>query len=150
MEEIMEKTDLQLLNRIFQDAQVGMLAIDKILKKLEDEKLKSLFKKQFESYEKFGEKCNAIAVGNDEEIKENNFFKKLKQSTMLYFSLWTNKTPRHIVEMMITGTVMGIVDAIKAEKDFKTKNEEIKNLVVEFKQMQEDFYEKLKKQLAKV
>lgn len=146
----MEKTDLQLLNRIFQDAQVGMLAIDKILKKLEDEKLKSLFKKQFESYEKFGEKCNAIAVGNDEEIKENNFFKKLKQSTMLYFSLWTNKTPRHIVEMMITGTVMGIVDAIKAEKDFKTKNEEIKNLVVEFKQMQEDFYEKLKKQLAKV
>ncbi len=146
----MEKTELQLLNRIFQDAQVGMLAIDKILKKLENEKLKTLFKKQFESYEKFGEKCNAIAVENDEELKENSFFKKFKQSTMLYFSLWTDKTPRHIVEMMITGTVMGIVDAIKAEKDLKTKNEEINNLVVEFKQMQEDFYEKLKKQLAKV
>ncbi len=146
----MEKTELQLLNRIFQDAQIGMLAIDKILKKLENEKLKTLFKKQFESYEKFGEKCNAIAVENDEELKENSFFKKFKQSTMLYFSLWTDKTPRHIVEMMITGTVMGIVDAIKAEKDLKTKNEEINNLVVEFKQMQEDFYEKLKKQLAKV
>lgn len=146
----MEKTELQLLNRIFQDAQIGMLAIDKILKKLENEKLKTLFKKQFESYEKFGEKCNAIAVENDEELKENGFFKKFKQSTMLYFSLWTDKTPRHIVEMMITGTVMGIVDAIKAEKDLKTKNEEINNLVVEFKQMQEDFYEKLKKQLAKV
>ena len=145
----MEKTELQLLNRIFQDAQIGMLAIDKILKKLENEKLKTLFKKQFESYEKFGEKCNAIAVENDEELKENSFFKKFKQSTMLYFSLWTDKTPRHIVEMMITGTVMGIVDAIKAEKDLKTKNEEINNLVVEFKQMQEDFYEKLKKQLAK-
>ncbi len=146
----MEKTELQLLNRIFQDAQIGMLAIDKILKKLENEKLKTLFKKQFESYEKFGEKCNAIAVENDEELKENGFFKKFKQSTMLYFSLWTDKTPRHIVEMMITGTVMGIVDTIKAEKDLKTKNEEINNLVVEFKQMQEDFYEKLKKQLAKV
>lgn len=146
----MEKTGLQLLNRIFQDAQIGMLAIDKILKKLENEKLKTLFKKQFESYEKFGEKCNAIAVENDEELKENSFFKKFKQSTMLYFSLWTDKTPRHIVEMMITGTVMGIVDTIKAEKDLKTKNEEINNLVVEFKQMQEDFYEKLKKQLAKV
>mgnify|MGYP004458690629 FL=1 len=146
----MEKTELQLLNRIFQDAQIGMLAIDKILKKLENEKLKTLFKKQFESYEKFGEKCNAIAVENDEELKENSFFKKFKQSTMLYFSLWTDKTPRHIVEMMITGTVMGIVDTIKAEKDLKTKNEEINNLVVEFKQMQEDFYEKLKKQLAKV
>ena len=38
----------------------------------------------------------------------------------------------------------------KAEKDLKTSNQELKNMVVEFKQIQEDFYEKLKKQLAKV
>ena len=69
---------------------------------------------------------------------------------MLYMSLWMDKTPRHIVEMMISGTVMGIIDTIKAEKDLKTKNEELNAMVVEFKQMQEDFYEKLKKQLAKV
>ena len=69
---------------------------------------------------------------------------------MLYFSLWADKTPRHIVEMMITGTVMGIVDTIKAAKDLKTKNEELNAMVVEFGQIQEDFYEKLKKQLAKV
>ena len=64
--------------------------------------------------------------------------------------LWMDKSPRHIVELMINGTVMGIVDTIKAEKDLKTKNEELNMMVVEFKQMQEDFYEKLKKQLAKV
>ena len=45
---------------------------------------------------------------------------------------------------------MGIVDTIKAEKDLNTKNEELKNMVAEFKKMQEDFYEKLKKLLAKV
>jgi len=64
--------------------------------------------------------------------------------------LWMDKSPRHIVEMMINGTVMGIVDTIKAEKDLKTKNEELNLMVAEFKKMQEDFYEKLKKQLAKV
>ena len=146
----MEKTEIELLNRIFQDAQIGMLSIDKVLKKLQNTKLKSLFKKQFEMYQKFGEKCNVFAISEDAEIKENGFFKKLKQTTMIYFALWTDKTPRHIVEMMITGTVMGIVDAIKAEKDLKTKNEQLKNLVVEFREMQEDFYEKLKMQLAKV
>ena len=66
---------------------------------------------------------------------------------MLYMSLWADKSARHIVELMITGTVMGIVDTIKAEKDLKTKNEELNAMVAEFKQMQEDFYEKLKKQL---
>ena len=146
----MEKVEIDLLNRMYQDATVGMLAIDKILKKIENEPLKKLFKKQFEMYEKFANKCDVLAMENEFEIKENSFFKKFKQTAMLYMSLWADKTPRHIVEMMITGTVMGIVDTIKAQNDLKTKNEQLNAMVVEFRQMHEDFYEKLKKQLAKV
>ena len=146
----MEEKEMTLANRIYQDATVGMLAIDKILKKIENETLRKLFAKQYDMYEKFASKCDIFAVNNDFEIKENSFFKKAKQTTMLYMMLWMDKSPRHIVEMMINGTVMGIVDTIKAEKDLKTKNEELNLMVAEFKQMQEDFYEKLKKQLAKV
>lgn len=146
----MERKEIDLANRIYQDCTVGMLAIDKILKKIENETLKRLFSKQFDMYEKFANKCDIFAVNNDFEIKENSFFKKAKQTTMLYVMLWMDKSPRHIVEMMINGTVMGIVDTIKAQKDLKTKNEELNQMVDEFKQMQEDFYEKLKKQLAKV
>ena len=146
----MEKVDVELLNRMYQDAKVGMLAIDKILKKIENETLKKLFAKQYDMYEKFASKCDALAMEKEVVVKDNSFFKKFKQSTMLYFMLWADKTPRHIVEMMINGTVMGIVDTIKAEKDLKTKDEELKNMVVEFRQIQEDFYEKLKKQLSRV
>ena len=146
----MDKNEIALMNRIYQDAKVGMLAIDKILKKVKNDQLKKLFEKQFDSYDKFSNKIDILAASYDVEIKDNSFFKKFKQATMLYFMLWTDKTPRHIIEMMINGTVMGIVDTIKAEKDLKTKNEELKNMVVEFRQIQEDFYEKLKKQLSKV
>lgn len=146
----MEKKEIMLANRMYQDATVGMLAIDKILKKIENETLRKLFSKQYDMYEAFANKCDIFAVNNDFEIKENSFFKKAKQTAMLYMMLWMDKSPRHIVEMMINGTVMGIVDTIKAEKDLKTKNEELNLMVVEFKKMQEDFYEKLKKQLAKV
>lgn len=150
VEDNMEKNEQELLNRIYQDAKVGMLAIDKILKKIENETLKKLFEKQFDMYEKFASKCDIFALNSDVEIKDNSVFKKFKQTAMIYFALWTDKSPRHIVEMMINGTVMGIIDSIKAEHDLKTKNEELNAMVVEFKQMQEDFYEKLKKQLAKV
>ena len=146
----MEKKEIELANRIYQDATVGMLAIDKILKKIKNENLKKLFTKQFDMYEKFANKCDIFAINNDFEVKENSFFKKTKQTIMLYMMLWMDKTPRHIVEMMINGTVMGIVDTIKVEKDLKTKNEELNNMVVEFRRIQEEFYEKLKKQLSKV
>ena len=146
----MEKKEKELLNRMYQDATVGMLAIDKILKKTKDDALKKTFQKQYDMYDKFADKCDALAMNNDFDIKENGFFKKFKQSAMLYMSLWIDGTARHIVEMMITGTVMGIIDTIKAEQDLKTKNIELNEMVVEFKKIQEDFYEKLKKQLAKV
>ena len=146
----MEKKEIALINRIYQDATVGMLAIDKILKKIKNETLKKLFAKQYDMYQKFADKCDIFATKNEVELKGNSVFKKVKQTVMLYMMLWIDKTPRHIVEMMINGTVMGIVDTIKAEKDLKTKNEELNAMVVEFKEIQEDFYEKLKKQLAKV
>lgn len=146
----MIKEEIKLLNRIYQDAQIGMMSIDKILKKLPDGELKKLFKKQFDMYDKFADKCDVLAVSNDADIKDNSMFKKVKQTAMLYMSLWIDKSPRHIVEMMITGTVMGIVDTIKAEKDCKDISEQMLALVQEFKKMQEDFYEKLKKQLYKV
>ena len=146
----MEKNELKLLNRIYQDAQIGMQSIDKVLKKLEDENMKKVFKKQFESDNNFSQKCEEIAINENVELKDNSMFKKLKQTAMIYISLWTNKMPRHIVEMMITGTVMGVIDAIKAEKDLASNHEGVNALVVEFKKMQEDFYEKLKKLLSKV
>lgn len=146
----MEKNELNLINRVYQDATVGMLAIDKILKKIENEQLRKLFAKQYDMYQKFADKCDMFAVKNDIQVQENSTFKKVKQTVMLYMMLWMDKSPRHIVEMMINGTVMGIVDTIKAEKDLKTKNEELNLMVAEFKKMQEDFYEKLKKQLSKV
>ncbi len=146
----MEKNEIDLTNRIYQDCTIGMLAIDKVLKKIENEQLRKIFAKQFDMYEKFSNKCDIFAINNDFEVKENSFFKKIKQSAMLYVSLWTDKSPRHIVEMMISGTVMGIVDTIKAQNDLKTKNEDLNLMVEEFKKMQEEFYEKLKKQLAKV
>ena len=146
----MEKKEIALLNRMYQDATVGTLAIDKIMKKIEDDSLRKLFEKQYDMYEKFASKCSTLATNYDVEIKENSFFKKMKQTAMLYMSLWVDKTPRHIVEMMISGTVMGIIDTIKAGKDLNTKNQELNLMVDEFLKMQEDFYEKLKKQLTKV
>ena len=146
----MEKNDYLLLNRIYQDCEIGMQSIDKVLKKIENETLKNQFKTQFEAYEKILNRADALAMSANKELKDNNVFKKIKQTVMIYLALWTDKTPRHIVEMMIQGTVMGIVDTIKAGKDLKTKNEDISKLFDDFLKMQEDFYGKLKKQLSKV
>lgn len=146
----MEKNEIAQLNELYKIATIGSLSINKVLKKLKDETLNKQFKKQFDMYEKFANKCDVYAINSDVELQPNSMFKKVKQTAMVYMSLWMNSTPRHIVEMMITGTNMGIVETIKAERDNHVKNEQIVALTAEFKKIQEDFYEKLKKWLAKV
>lgn len=146
----MEENQIKLLTRLFQDAEIGMISIDKVIKKIEEGSFKKLLIKQYESYDKFKEKCDVVAVNSDVDLKENSTMKKFKQTAMVYFSLWKDKSSRHIAEIMITGTVMGIVDTIKTRTDCGDVGEDLSVLVAEFQKMQEEFYEKLKKQLAKV
>lgn len=146
----MEDNEIKLLTRLFQDAEIGMISIDKVIKKIEDSAIRKMFIKQYEAYDKFKERCDVLAVNSEIELKENSTMKKFKQTAMVYLSLWKDKSCRHIVEMMITGTVMGIVDTIKTRTDCGVVSPELSVLVADFQKMQEDFYEKLKKQLAKV
>lgn len=146
----MNQIDINMLNRIYQASCIGMQSTDKVLKKLKDGELKRLIKKQYESYEKINLKCETMATKEHVDLKENSFITKVKQTTMIYFSLWMNKTPRHIVEIMLNGTNMGIVDIIKAQADLADAEENLLLLAAEFRKSQEEFYEKLKKQLQKV
>lgn len=146
----MEDNEIKLLTRLFQDAEIGMISIDKVIKKIEDSAIRKMFIKQYEAYDKFKERCDVLAVNSEIELKENSTMKKFKQTAMVYLSLWKDKSCRHIIEMMITGTVMGIVDTIKTRTDCGVVSPELSVLVADFQKMQEDFYEKLKKQLAKV
>lgn len=146
----MEDNEIKLLTRLFQDAEIGMISIDKVIKKIEDSAIRKMFIKQYEAYDKFKERCDVLAVNSEIELKENSAMKKFKQTAVVYLSLWKDKSCRHIVEMMITGTVMGIVDTIKTRADCGEVSPELSVLVADFQKMQEDFYEKLKKQLAKV
>ena len=146
----MEDNEIKLLTRLFQDAEIGMISIDKVIKKIEDSAIRKMFIKQYEAYDKFKERCDVLAVNSEIELKENSAMKKFKQTAMVYLSLWKDKSCRHIIEMMITGTVMGIVDTIKTRADCGVVSPELSVLVADFQKMQEDFYEKLKKQLAKV
>ena len=146
----MEDNEIKLLTRLFQDAEIGMISIDKVIKKIKDSAIRKMFIKQYEAYDKFKERCDVLAVNSEIELKENSTMKKFKQTAMVYLSLWKDKSCRHIIEMMITGTVMGIVDTIKTRTDCGVVSPELSVLVADFQKMQEDFYEKLKKQLAKV
>lgn len=140
----MTDVDKKLLTRIYQDARVGTLGSEEVLEKCTDEKFKALISKQMSSYNVIAKECETIAKTNNIHLPDNSFFKKIKQTVMINFSLFIDKSDRHIAEMMITGTTMGIIDAIKSLYDLDSADEEIVKIGKKLQAMQERYVEDLK------
>ena len=146
----MEKNEYLLLNRIYQDCEVGMQSIDKVLKKIENETLKNQFKNQFEAYEKIMNRADALAMTNNKELKDNNVFKK-SSNKLLIFSFFVFKSLPALIVSTIPITVPCIIISTMCRGVLSVHKERyIITVCLIFLKMQEDFYGKLKKQLSKV
>lgn len=143
----MIESDKKLLTRIYQDAKIGTLAIEEVIKKTQNEKFKELISNQQNQYDLIAKEADVIAKANDVSLPDNNFFKKIKQIAMINLSLLANCTDRRIAEMMITGTVMGIIDAIKSIYDLEDSESEILALAKKLQTLQEKYVEDLKQYL---
>ena len=140
----MNKVDRKLLNRVYQDSKIGVLAANEVMKKTNEQKFKDIIQTQKEDYEKIADQCEEIAEKNNLKIYDNSFFKKMKQVAMINFSLFFDETDRHIAEIMITGSVMGVLDVIKSLYDLSNADQSIKDLAKKLQILQEDYVEKLK------
>ena len=140
----MNEIDKKLLTRIYQDSRVGILATEEVIEKCKDESFKELISKQMSDYDLISKECETIAKSNKIELPDNSFFKKIKQLTMLNFSLLLDRSDRHIAELMITGTVMGIIDAIKSLYDLDEADSNIVAIGKRLQTLQERYVEDLK------
>lgn len=140
----MNEHSQKLLTRLYQDAKIGELGTEEVLERCTDDKFKEIISNQMAQYNLISKECETLAKTNKIDLPDNGFFKKIKQVTMINLSLLFNDKDRHIAEMMITGTVMGIIDAIKALYDLDKADEEILNIGRKLQAMQEEYVEALK------
>lgn len=143
----MNEISQKLLTRLYQDSKIGELATNEVMQKCKDISFKKIILDQSEQYTQIAKECEEIAKTNDYELMDNSKFKQFRQKAMINMSLFFNCNDRRIAEMMITGTVMGIIDSIKALYDLDKSETEIIALGKKLKVMQEKFVECLKKYL---
>lgn len=140
----MNNTDKKLLNRMYQDARIGIIASNEVLKKCNEQDFKKIIQAQKEDYDKIASSCEEIANANNIKLCDNNILKKMKQLTMINVSLFFDESDRHIAELMITGSVMGVLDIIKALYDMPDADKSIIDIGKKLQLLQENYVEKLK------
>ena len=140
----LEDRTLDYLNAIYQNARVGMQSIKDIITKIDNESLIEECNREYVEYGSIALRCEHFASRQGLNIKDNNMFEKIRMWGSIKMSTMMNNTTRHIAELLIIGTVMGLNSCYKDAQTYKNINYELNDILEDLEVVQEKNYSKLK------
>ena len=144
IEKSREDKTLDYLNAIYQNARVGMQSIKDIITKIDNESLIEECNREYVDYGSIALRCEHFASRQGLNIKDNNMFEKVRMWGSIKMSTMINNTTRHIAELLIIGTVMGLNSCYKDAQTYKNLNYELNDILADLEIVQEKNYTKLK------
>lgn len=138
-------SNIEFLNYIYQNSEMGKSTISELISIVEDEPFKKNLESQLREYtEIFDISSNKIEQAK-EKSKGISGLTKLTSYIMINIKTLTSKTPSHISQMLIQGSTMGIIDVTKRLKEYKDADQDIKDIANRLLKFEQQNVEEMKK-----
>src|SRR5690554_5962237 len=134
----------ELLNFVYQNSQMGVDTIKQLIAIVKDEKFKKQLESQFKEYEEIHSTARKMLNENGYDEKGISAMEKIRTYLMLNIQTMTDKSPSHISEMLIIGSNMGVINAVKNLKKYKGAESKIKSLMERLLKFEENNVQRLK------
>lgn len=134
----------ELLNFIYQNSQMGVDTINQLIGITEDENFKKYLNSQLNEYREIHTTAKSLLNQNGYDEKGISAFEQIKTYLMINMQTLTDKTPSHISEMLIIGSNMGVIDAVKNIKRYQEAEREIVGLMEKLLRFEENNIQQLK------
>ncbi len=140
--------NIELLNFIYQNAEMGVDTLKQLLDIVEDETFKNELKSELEEYTQIKSEAERIIESNHEHKKGISTMSKIETYFAINIKTLTDKSNTHIAEMLIVGSTMGVCNAIKNIRRYDNKvDKDIINLMDRLLDTEENNIKELKKYL---
>lgn len=145
----MQEKDFEFLSSMYQNCQTAIQSIADIESSVENEELRAELREQSSHYADFAEKLNSLVDSSDSSLPDNNIFEKARLWTSIKMTTLTDKSTRHLAEMLLLGTVMGTLQCYKDLSDYKECDKDLLTLCGDLLKMEENHFNYLKMFLQK-
>ena len=122
-----ENSNIKFLNLIYQNAQMGLIGIDMVIKNVENEKIAKLIGEQKKEYEKFLSDAHEILIKYGAKEEEISKLKELSSKVMATF-MTMNKPDKEIAKLMMEGNQKGVLEITAELNNYDGNDEEILSL----------------------
>ena len=141
----MKKEEIDVLDELNKGACMGIDAINFIMDKVKDNKLKKELRIQYDTYKNIIEKIKELYPDySTKEPHETNVINKAMTWYGIEMKTLVDDSTSKIAELLLQGTNMGIIEGRKL-LNHKDTNKEINDIIEEYVAMQERAVENLKK-----
>lgn len=116
--------NIKFLNLIYQNAQMGLIGIDSVIGKVENEDIAKLISEQRCEYEHIIEDTVAVLVKYGAKEEEIGKLKKVS-SKIMSEAMTINKDDKNIVKLMMEGNEKGVIAITEKINEYNGGDEEI-------------------------
>lgn len=134
----------EMLNFVYQNAQMGVVTIDQLIHIIENEEFKEHLSAQLEEYNSIFSEAKELLNKNGFDEKGISTCSKIKTYFAIRLQTIKDASPSHVAEMLILGSNMGIIDATKNLKQYEQAEEDIRVLMKRLLKFEEDNVQQLK------
>lgn len=134
----------ELLNFIYQNSQMGVETIEQLTGIVKDEEFKQQLQSQLDEYKEINKAAESLLNRNGYDEKGLGTLEKIRTYIMINMQTLTDRSNTHIAEMMIIGSNMGVINAVKNIKKYKEAEADIVSLMERLLRFEENNIQKLK------
>ncbi len=139
--------NIEFLNYIYQNAQMGIIGIDNIKKEIKDKKMLKVIKEQEKDYQAICTEATKYLNKQDEDEKSIGMMAKMMTLIDAKMKTMTDKSVSNIAKMMIEGTNKGIIEIQEKLNNYEDIDKKTRNLAERLLEVEQKNIEELKKYL---
>ena len=140
--------DAEMLNFIYQNSQMGVETLNQLIPMIDNEAFKKRIEAQLKEYEQIHEEAKKLLNRHGYDEKGIGALGKIMAYLMIDMKTLMDKSSSHIAEMLIQGSNMGIIDAVKRINQYEKEAEkEVTALMKRLLKFEENNVERLKEAL---
>lgn len=139
--------DLDLLEKTYQNASIGITAIESVLDKASNVQFSNDLHKQLQDYRDIADKSKQQLIKNGAEVKDKPFYDKMMMKGNVKMNTLINSSDSHIAQMVIQGSTMGVTQMTRLLNEKKNADGESTQIAKEFVKKEEENIEVMKKYL---
>ena len=135
----------QLLNHIYQTAEMGREGIQSVLKYTEEPSLADALNSQYTEYEKLQNAAGALLHARGERPHGLSPVAKASSEVMSTMKAMTDRSAANIAEMMIQGSTMGVTKSLRTIRDCDVQDVTVRRLADQLLKTEQANIEEMKR-----